>query len=132
MMRLRSATIATICFTTAALAAQSSTTPRFTRERPITTVGRGPQRLAIDTVLLEGAKPFRIAYYGDRAFAEDGLADLRLFDAQGAPVPHLLVYPPRQPSWLSGAILTVAATKKTSGFEVDLHQAGDVDMRDRR
>ncbi|HEX2452452.1 MAG TPA: DUF3999 family protein [Vicinamibacterales bacterium] len=128
MIRVGGFTGTALCLATAMLGAQSSGPAlHFTRERGIATAGRGPQRLAIDTTLLEGAKPFRIAYYGDRAFAEGGLADLRLFDAQGSPVPHLLVYPPRQPTWISGTLLSVAQTKKTSGFEVDLHRADDID-----
>lgn len=128
MIGVRGGIATTLCLATAVLGAQSSDRAlHFTRERGIRTAGRGPQRLAIDTTLLEGAKPFRIAYYGDRAFAEQGLADLRLFDAQGTPVPHLLVYPPRQPAWTNGTILSIAATKKTSGFEVDLQRADDVD-----
>jgi hypothetical protein len=103
-------------------------TPRFTRERSVTTAGTGPQRLAIDATLLEAAKPFQLTSYGERTFARDGLADLRLFDGQGRPVPHLLIYPPAQePSWTRGDVLAVAATKKTSGFELDLGRAESTD-----
>ena len=52
------------------------------------------------------------------------LADLRLFDAGGREVAHLLVNAPAPAaSWTSGTILPVAATEKTSGFEVDLETA---------
>jgi hypothetical protein len=97
---------------------------RFTRERNISTAGTGPQRLAIDATLLEAAKPFRVTFSGERTVAQDGLADLRLFDRQGRPVPHLLIYAPaREPSWTRGTLLPIAATKKNSGFEVDLGHA---------
>ncbi len=103
-------------------------TPRFTRERSVTTAGTGPQRLAIDATLLEAAKPFHLTSYGERTIARDGLADLRLFDSQGRPVPHLLIYPPAQePSWTRGDVLAIVATKRTSGFEVDLGRAESTD-----
>ena len=53
--------------------------------------------------------------------AEDGLSDLRLFTDGGRPVPYLLIQPPSgERAWIGGRMLPVAATKKTSGFEVDL------------
>jgi len=127
MIRLIAATLlAGICAST--IAAAQAPALRFTRERPISTAGSGPQRLAIDATLLEAAKPFRVVFHGERTVAEDGLADLRLFDGQGRPVPHLLISPPaREPSWGRGALLPIAATKKNSGFEVDAGGADPVD-----
>ena len=50
-----------------------------------------------------------------------GLADLRLFRADGGAVPYLLVHGPAiQPDWVDGQLLPIAATKETSGFEADL------------
>jgi hypothetical protein len=128
MMRVTAGTllVATACASTVVTA--QSPALHFTRERGISTAGTGPRRLAVDAALLEAAKPFRVVSYGERLVAYDGLADLRLFDAQGRPVPHLLIYPPaREPAWTRGTLLPIAATKKTSGFEVDLGRAAPVD-----
>ena len=66
---------------------------------------------------------------GERFYAEDGLTDLRLVTEGGRPVPHLLIHPPSpEREWIRGSILGVAATKKNSGFEVDLGTASAVDM----
>jgi hypothetical protein len=103
--------------------------PDATYERPVATVGPGPQRLAIDAGLLAAGAPFRVLRRGERFYAEDGLTDLRLVTDGGRPVPHLLIQPPAPArEWISGSILSVAATKKTSGFEVDLGAAHAVDM----
>jgi hypothetical protein len=113
--------------------------PAFTRERRALSVGdvqqqsaQGravPQRLAVDRELLIGSTPFRVVRRGDRFLAEQGLADLRLFTGDGNPVPYLLVHPGAgEPQWISGTVLGVAATKKTSGFEVDLGAAIPTDM----
>ncbi len=103
--------------------------PDATYERPVSTVGPGPQRLAIDAALLAAGAPFRVLRRGERFYAEDGLTDLRLVTDGGRPVPHLLIQPPApEREWISGSILSVAATKKTSGFEVDLGAAHAVDM----
>ena len=59
--------------------------------------------------------------------AEGGLNDLRLFDASGRPVPYLLVQRRQEPGWRDGRILPVAATKTTSGFEVDFGTASTID-----
>jgi len=96
-----------------AVATQSA--PRgFKYERPIATPGPGHYRIAMDVALLVGA--------GDRA------TDLRLFDASNREVPYLFVRPARsEPAWTGGALLPIAATKKTSGFEADLGQVHTVD-----
>jgi Protein of unknown function (DUF3999) len=128
MKRLASATavVAATCGLVVAVAQEPSL--RFSRERAISTAGTGPQRLGVDMTLLEGAKPFRVTSFGDTAVARDGLADLRLFDSQGRAVPHLLIYPPsREPSWVAGTLLPIAATKKSSGFELDLGRPESTD-----
>jgi hypothetical protein len=90
---------------------------RFRYERPVITRGAGPQRLAVDVPLVaRGARATVVD-----GVARNGLGDLRLFDRQGAPVQHLLVYAPsRDPLWTRGDILPLATTKTTSGFEADL------------
>lgn len=108
--------------TAAALAAQQ--TDRFRYERPVITTGAGPQRLAVDVPLVARAAPATVV----DGVARNGLADLRLFDRQGAPVPHLLVSAPsRDPLWTGADILPLAVTKTTSGFEADLGFTQDID-----
>ena len=91
-------------------------------DRPVVTTGAGPQRLAVDVPLLARGQRFtqvRTTPDGG-ARAEGGLADLRLYDAAGREVPYLLVHPRREPQWVSAhAVLPVAPTPKTSGFEAD-------------
>ena len=98
-------------------------------ERPIVTTGPGPQRLAIDVSLLARARRFtdvrRMPSGGSRA--EGGLADLRIYDAQGRELPYLLLHTPRERQWAAAVTLPVAATKKTSGFEADLGEPRLVD-----
>ncbi len=91
---------------------QSST---FRYERPLVPGGPGPNRISPDMALLSGA---------DSA----SLRDLRLFEPTGPEVPYLLI-PPENPKsrWKAGSILRVAATKTTSGFEVDLGSASTID-----
>jgi hypothetical protein len=99
-----------------------------TYERPIVTAGPGPQRLAVDAGLLAGGAPFRVERRGERASAVDGLGDLRLASDDGRAVPYLLIAPPSpERIWVPGAILPVAPTKKTSGFDVDLGSSQAVD-----
>jgi hypothetical protein len=115
---------------TAAGYAQSPTVSgRPTFERQITTAGPGPQRLAIDSALLSAGAPFRVVRRGDGYYAEGGLNDLRLVAADGRPVPYLLVQPPpAEREWIVGRVFPIAPTRKTSGFEVDLGSAREVDM----
>jgi hypothetical protein len=82
-------------------------------ERTVTPGGGGPNRLDVDVALLSKASA--------------GLRDLRLFDGQRREVGYLLVQPEGQPRWIAGRILPVAATKKTSGFELDLGRTAEVD-----
>src|SRR5205823_4161466 len=83
--------------------------------RTITPGAKGPNRLDVDVALLGGAKP-------------RDLSDLRLHDAAGHEVPYLLIAPPeRTPVWKSSAILPIASTKTSSGFEADIGTTADVD-----
>jgi Protein of unknown function (DUF3999) len=104
----------------------ASSRPRY--ERPVQPGGRGGNRLTIDWWAVAVGQPFAVVSAGgaetDRAravVAAGGLGDLRLFDAANRAVPYLLV-PPAQPvpTWISGDMLPLVATKKTSGFEVAL------------
>ena len=85
--------------------------------------------MAIDAGLLTAGAPFRVLQRGERYFAEDGLTDLRLVSEGGRPVPYLLIHAPSpEREWIRGNVLSVAPTKKSSGFEVDLGAANPVDM----
>jgi Protein of unknown function (DUF3999) len=107
----------------------AQTSPEARYERPIVTAGPGPQRLAVDEALLTGGGRFRVFRRGELFLAEEGLADLRLFTDSGRPVPYLLVQPAlAEPVWIDGRLLSVAATKTTSGFELDLGAQRPVDM----
>ena len=111
------------------LAAQSGAQGRFALERPAMTADPGPHRLRVDRALLAGGSPFRVTRRGQRFVAEDGLADLRLFDAADRAVPYLLVHAPAgDPLWLSGRVLSIQPAKKTSGFEADFGRAESIDM----
>jgi hypothetical protein len=98
-------------------------------ERIVQTQAPGPHRLVVDEALLLCGAPFRVVRGGETFHAEDGLSDLRLFADGDRPVPYLIVQPPiAEHEWLSGNILRVAPTKKTSGFEVDLGAVQTIDM----
>jgi hypothetical protein len=81
-------------------------TPQFHFERPIVAAS-GPQRLRIDVPIL--------------AQTRRELTDLRISDGAGREVPYLLI-PAARPSleWTPGRVSMIAATQKTSGFEIDL------------
>ena len=113
----------------AAAAVRAQQPGRFRFERPVAITAPGPQRLHIDVPLLSGGAPFTVApSSGDRPIAQGGLADLRFFDGAGAVVGYLLLYPPaRQPAWTGGAVLPIATTQKTSGFEADFRAAATID-----
>ncbi|HYC59812.1 MAG TPA: DUF2339 domain-containing protein [Thermoanaerobaculia bacterium] len=83
-------------------------------ERTVSPGAAGPNRLDVDVALLSNA-------------ASD-LRDLRLYDDAKREIGYLLVDPePGTPRWIDGRMLPVAATKKTSGFEIDLGRAEDID-----
>ncbi len=109
-----SASAAAVLLVIASASAQQPSPDRFRFERSIDTSGAGARRLAVDVPLLTGAQP--------------SLADLRLFDEHGAPVPYILLQSPvRQRQWTDGAVLPIAATDKTSGFEADFQKAQAMD-----
>ncbi len=124
--------VSSVVVALATVIAGAQTPPQFVHERPVITAGAGPQRLPVDAPLLIAAAPFRVRPGSNRgqtpsAVAELGLADLRFF-AGDRPVPYLLIQPASgEPEWVSGKILTVPATKKTSGFEFDLGSVRPVD-----
>jgi hypothetical protein len=111
--------------------------PVFRAERQVQPGGPGPNRLALDEVIVGAGQPFRVMPVpgvererdGARAFvAEGGLGDLRLIDRAGREVPYLLV-PPQRPTanWVAGSILPLLSTKTASGFELTLAQPMLVD-----
>ena len=85
----------------------------FAHERTVTPGARGANRLDVDVALLAGAQP--------------DLRDLRLVDAQGREAGYLLVQEEHEPRWISGEVLPIAPTKKTSGFEANLGRTVKVD-----
>lgn len=108
-------------------------TPQFQFERVITAAPQ-PGRLAIDVPMLIGSQPFTVVPgpaadpERQRFVAVSGLGDLRLFNASGGEVPYLLVPPPLSPdTWINGRVFAIAATKKTSGFEVVLDEPRIID-----
>jgi len=113
------------------LLAQGSATARFQFERAAEAAGNGAQRLEIDVALLAGSQPFTVAQRGDRWIASGGLDDLRLFSAANVEVPYLLLPPAAAaPAFISGRVLPIVATEKTSGFEADLESIAMVDALD--
>ncbi|MBZ5498410.1 MAG: DUF3999 domain-containing protein [Acidobacteriia bacterium] len=108
---------------------------QFRCQRTVVPGGAGPNRLEIDVALLAAASPFLELSHGTTGagqepmiLAKGGLGDLRLYDSANREVPYLLVAPPMpEPQWAEGRLLPVAATKKSSGFEIDLGQPLQVD-----
>ena len=106
----------------------------FRFERQVAAPPATAVRLPVDVDLLAGGLPFAVS--DDRAemglapapIGRGGLADLRFFDAAGHEVPYLLVEPvwPR-PTWRPSAPMEVAATKTSSGFELDLGEPVAID-----
>jgi hypothetical protein len=124
-------TAAGLALGAAALAAQGAADARFRFERAIVVATPGPQRLDVNAVLLSAAQRPLVIQSGDRSIASGGLGDLRLFAADNAEIPFLLVPPsPDAPAFAAGRILPVASTEKTSGFEVDLETVTTVDAVD--
>lgn len=81
--------------------------------REVTPGGPGPNRLDVDILVLAEAAP--------------DLRDVRLVDAQDREVGYMLVHPPAEWQWIRGRILPIASTKFTSGFEIDLGAAHEID-----
>jgi hypothetical protein len=107
----------------------------FPYERAILPGAPGPNRLALDAAILAGGSPFRVSSSGVPEgaggvayLAGGGLNDLRIYTGSGREVPYLLVnLRSREPKWTKGRLLPLAATKTTSGFEVDLGSIGTID-----
>jgi hypothetical protein len=107
----------------------------FINRRIIVPGGAGPNRLEIDVALLAAAKPFRAftrtvidGQPEPLIIAKEGLGDLRIYNAANREIPYLLVAPPMiETRWSEGRVLPVVATKRSSGFEVDLAQSIRID-----
>jgi uncharacterized protein DUF3999 len=82
--------------------------------RTITPGAKGPNRLDVDVTLL--------------AQSASDLRDVRLIDGDGREVGYLLIQPRNQePKWTTAALLAIAPTKTTSGFEADLASLRQID-----
>lgn len=133
MHSLRAITL--IVLSAVTLLAQGPAAARFQFQRLADVTLPGPQRLDVDVALLTGSQPFRIDQRGERAIATGGLGDVRLFTSSGTEVPYLLVPPSADaPSFVAGRVLPItpsdAKDNKTSGFEVDIQSAADIDAID--
>jgi Protein of unknown function (DUF3999) len=102
-------------------------------ERQVHPGGQGPNRLLLDAWTVAAGRPFAVRPLPGldlnlpESIAEGGLGDLRLFDRSGREVPYLLVPPPaRDAKWTTGAVLPLLQTRTTSGFELALDQATNV------
>lgn len=116
-----SALVALAALATLVAVPMTAAPPPSRTERDVVPGGRGPNRLEVDVALLAGSEPWD-------AGSRTGLSDLRLVDGQGREVPYLLIDPPRaEVEWAAGRVLPVAATRDTSGFEVDLGRPRRVD-----
>lgn len=83
-------------------------------KREVTPSAAGPNRLDVDVALLSRATT--------------DLHDLRILDSEQREVGYLLVEPAGgHARWIDGRMLPIAPTKKTSGFELDLGRAEEVD-----
>ncbi|HEU4886789.1 MAG TPA: DUF3999 family protein, partial [Thermoanaerobaculia bacterium] len=83
-------------------------------KRAVTPSAAGPNRLDVDVALLSRATT--------------DLHDLRIVDAEQREVGYLLVEPAGGDArWVDGSRLPVASTKKSSGFELDLGRAEEID-----
>jgi len=121
MTRTAAAALVVLAGATAA-AAQPVSPDSFRHERAVTVTAPGPQRLDLDATLLAGAQPVSNVFYAEPPvrLVPQGPPDLRLYTADGTEVPYLFVPPPIEgPQAITGTILPIAATKTTSGFEVD-------------
>ncbi len=107
-----------------AIAGAQEASPRATEaQRRLLPQGPGPGWAAVDAPLLAGGRPLEYRRAAEPAAwrLERGLEDLRIFDSTGREVPYLLVAPEStSPSFVAGRLLAVAATRRESGFEVDL------------
>lgn len=101
---------------------------KFRHERTIISGGLGPNRILMDAALLaDGSSLWQFSKQTTGSerepmvIATGGLKDLRIYDSSNREVPYLLISPPTpEPKWSDGRLEPLAATKKTSGFQVDL------------
>ena len=101
-----------ICLLAPAVGICGETEPSI--ERILEPGGTGGNRLEVDVELLAGA--------------EDGFRDLRLFSAGDEEVPYLLLdQVSTERKWKTGEIQPLRRTRKSSGFEVDLGEAVEID-----
>ena len=106
--------IAACCCSICAVTGRSQSS-QFRFERELHPGGTGPNRIAPDVALLAGA-------------ASSDFRDLRFYESSGQEVPYLLIPPENpKPHWKMGSVLAVAATKTTSGFELDFGSASSID-----
>jgi hypothetical protein len=106
----------------AVAAAQPVSPDSFRHERPVTVTAPGPQRLDLDATLLAGTRAVssRQITMPVRRLVHEGPPDLRLYTNAGVEVPFLFVPPPFEGQRvIHGSIRPMAATKTTSGFEID-------------
>jgi hypothetical protein len=108
-----------------AAGAQPASPDTFRHERPVTVTAPGPQRLDLDATVLAGTQAVtsRQITAPVRRLVQQGPPDLRLYTDAGVEVPYLFVPPPFEGQRvIEGSILPIAATRTTSGFEVDFHE----------
>jgi hypothetical protein len=108
-----------------AASAQPASPDTFRHERAVTVSAPGPQRLDLDVTMLAGTQAVRSVEQAEprRRVVPQGPPDLRLYTEAGVEVPYLFMAPPPGISrTIHGTLLPVAATKTTSGFEVDLRE----------
>jgi hypothetical protein len=109
----------------AAAGAQPASPDAFRHERTVIVTAPGPQRLDVDAVMLAGTQAVTTTQQAlpVRRLVREGPPDLRLYTQAGVEVPFLFVPPPLdEQRAIDGSILPIAATKTTSGFEVDFHE----------
>ena len=124
MMRA-AVTVAVLLAGAAAASAQPTRPDAFRHERTVTITAPGPQRLDMDAVMLAGTQAVTTTQQALplRRLVREGPPDLRLYTQAGVEVPFLFVPPPLdEQRAIDGSILPIAATKTTSGFEVDFHE----------
>lgn len=124
MTRAAAAALVLLAGATAA-GAQPASPDTFRHERTVTVTAAGPQRLDLDATVLAGAQAVtsRQITMPVRRLVHEGPRDLRLYTDAGVEVPYLFVPPPFEGQRvIAGSILPIAATKTTSGFEVDFHE----------
>ena len=118
-------TVAALLGAAAAAGAQPASPDGFRHERTVTVRAPGAQRLDIDAVMLAGTQAVTTTQQAlpVRRLVREGPPDLRLYTQAGVEVPFLFVPPPLdEQRAIDGSVLPIAATKTTSGFDVDFHE----------